>query len=610
MDIETIYADKGINAILINDVAFDEEEKQNAYKQSADDDDASYSPPLPSYLSTDVLSKPPFDSFDELNEESNNLSFIVQHDMISPMNSNMDKADLLNIENESIFATEIKENDYDDEDEEATMILSDDLLNESDDEIYNDGNRMSAPSKNEYHVVSNSHTPNSYTPIPKDSLASLASTPQSNRTMMRKVTPIGGFEPPIVKMQKFRTLHEERRKVQDEEHGLSFNEQPGSLLSKPAQFGQFTVNLEDLDQKSSMDSDDSLVILQKEYQRELLLKDSFKNGLFDGNIDDFEDPHPKDKNLKATIDSQTKYIETSIKVKNDNKVLLLSNAYSETLSSANTMHIDKLDLDDSVIHSNINNVYSPSSELLPITPVPIETTNSLRPSIAKRLSRENSPNIQPINKYDQLFDVIGADILETNTKKNEDSGTPSTTKQIFKLIISDSVQKKNSIDLENAWHEATTIIKSPPMEPQPSEVQRNPPQLSQNDISLIKKSMNDGNKLKKGKKSKKRDKYFEFMKLPPIPGVITLKKIKCRNLVKGKMSVSETYYLRVYQGKCEDVETTRHSNKSQSKVSMISTDFNQALNEDQNKKGIEKVKQLKSQKRALPRSKTLTSLPS
>ena len=67
---------------------------------------------------------------------------------------------------------------------------------------------------------------------------------------------------------------------------------------------------------------------------------------------------------------------------------------------------------------------------------------------------------------------------------------------------------------------------------------------------------------KKKKKKRKKDKYTSYMNLPPIPGVITLKRVVCTNLPRGKMKASETYYLRVYQGKCEAIETMRSQSRN------------------------------------------------
>eukprot|EP00486_Rosalina_sp_Unknown_P004545 CAMPEP_0201577054 /NCGR_PEP_ID=MMETSP0190_2-20130828/23226_1 /ASSEMBLY_ACC=CAM_ASM_000263 /TAXON_ID=37353 /ORGANISM="Rosalina sp." /LENGTH=540 /DNA_ID=CAMNT_0048008649 /DNA_START=39 /DNA_END=1658 /DNA_ORIENTATION=+ len=67
---------------------------------------------------------------------------------------------------------------------------------------------------------------------------------------------------------------------------------------------------------------------------------------------------------------------------------------------------------------------------------------------------------------------------------------------------------------------------------------------------------------KRKKKKRKKDKHTSYMNLPPIPGVVTLKRVVCTNLPRGKMKASETYYLRVYQGKCEAIETTRAQNRN------------------------------------------------
>lgn len=658
VDIRKIYAENGLKSVLI-DEEYEEEEKQMklekiddvkeqtaalANEQSSkllkveitgtdkaippkqvsdeliimdddDGDDGSYSPPPPSMLDSDVFLKPPWDNLDEV-EESKSSNFVVQHDMISPMNSKADKPDLLNTSNDSVFPML-----YDDEDDmpantqlndqfSAAMILSDDLLKSDDDEPYDDGHIIIATAKNEYHIVSDSHTStSSYIPTPKQfelfdrkttgnsSFTSPHSAATSTRTMMRKTTPLGSFEPPIVKMQKFRNLHQEKKKAQDEEHGLSFNEQSGTLLSKPAQFGQYTVNIEDLEEISG-DSDDSLVILQKEYQRELMLKDAFKEKLFDGNIDDHEDPHPKDQMIQI-LNGMNNIKTSNIKVKNDKRLLLLNNAYSETPTSGLR---DKLDLDDSVAYSNsIQNVYSPSSfdansEILPVhpIPIPIETKKSLKPSIAKKISPKNQEMNDKNDEDDKLFGIMDTDVL-------------------------------NSIALENAWNDAKQQIKSPPagpmneppspQTPQPSPFNQNPPQLSQIDIDRMHQSMNGhqatpipSKKVKKFKK--KKDKYSDFINLPPIPGVITLKKVKCKNLAKGKMSVSETYYLRVYQGECEDIETTsRHTSRKNSKASMLSTDL-QLNDEQKQSKFAEKIKQLRSKQQRLPPNKASSSLPS
>ena len=252
----------------------------------------------------------------------------------------------------------------------STLILSDDILNESEDEwgigIEINGGRGNMDSYGDipsqhtsidvtqtrftsqrtqsqshpYKSASGAHShtltltdpergknqsTSSLTPIPTDiqhqhqNQISSTSTPHSNLTRISNATPIE-YEEPLKTLQQFRKIHEDSKNnskhttpadnvsLAYEEDGLSYYDDGGSLLSKPTFPGrdsQLTSDIADLNDESGLDelheeddsdySDDSLRQLQVQYQRESQLKDNLKAALFNGgNLDDHDDPHPKD----------------------------------------------------------------------------------------------------------------------------------------------------------------------------------------------------------------------------------------------------------------------------------------------------------------------------
>merc|ERR1711902_133357 len=107
----------------------------------------------------------------------------------------------------------------------------------------------------------------------------------------------------------------------------------------------------------------------------------------------------------------------------------------------------------------------------------------------------------------------------------------------------------------------------------------------------------------------------------------TLKYVKCTNLARGKMKPSETYYLRVYQGQCEIVESTRgpskkssmiHNQQKRSTINFISHELNrgkhtksQPVNKLTHREVVAaKLQKIKAKKFPLSASKKLGALPS
>eukprot|EP01083_Nonionella_stella_P317381 1155339_1 len=345
-----------------------------------------------------------------------------------------------------------------------TLILPDDLFNASDDELpdiptredtvstkhtsdtlqnpVSDSSPPKSPAKRLLSTPISVHAP-ANVPIRKGTgltLTSEVSNPVSDQTRVTLHSPSRTYENPIHNMHHYRLQRDEmkamyRKKLENsEEDGLSLSGSSRTGFKyKEGRDSEFVQHIGDLDVRYRSDTEDSLRLLQIQYERESQLKDDLQLALFDNtNIDDHDDPHPKDMRRNIGIVKENE--ET------DEKAMAVMNPHPAALNSMEPS--GSVHLRDIAESSAAND--DPLFEKV------------LKPSVAKRLSRGSSPrentqqeSVKKDTKYDQLYTSLTATLTREKDQTNDDeNGSKKVTFVASNEDVKESKEAENTKEMQ------------------------------------------------------------------------------------------------------------------------------------------------------------------